>query len=739
MKKTLIKLVATALLALSLSSCEKNKGNNDNKEHVHTYDVENIEWFWKQLQNKDYEAKATFSCLDCKEDVEGHSVTLDATVNKVETKHATCQEKGKYTYTAKVTFEEHEYSATREREFEDASAHHYVEVKENQYLKSAADCENDAIYYKSCEFCHEKDAETFVDVGSKLGHALVHHDAQTPTCQQNGNIEYWQCSRCNKYFLSETGEAVNYSEIDLGRSHNMTKHDGTPATCTGDGTADYYTCEFEPGVKYYDLAGEHLVENDADLVIPATGHNFDGTLHCQNCLESFKNIYSLEDANPIDGIAPTSLSEYGIADNTAVPIHTAGHTFGTNMNTQGVDLWFKFKFTTVSVGEDAQLAIYLFNQQDESGIRFRFELNRSEDDGIIFGYIITPAGATQVIFPKTANIKTNENATVHIFAYLTNESTNTYTVGYQAGVSALYNPVAYPGGTGYETNSPLFTTTATLGADYFNDNAHRYIRFSGIRNSTVTISEASTNEQMVVYKNTDGSLIGKDNGTTIHAPAYEKENKVFIGWLDQKGHIVDEGQTVATKTVVQPLFIDAQEQMVVPSDIGFMEKGTTKVLNGGEVGSEFGFEASTNRIDFYYIYGVNSRTTGDKYSITGFPYDFIDAQSRIFVRINENNGNNFDGYIYGGSLGDAGEAGTFFDNGANFRRPDDKLLIHFGVTDNGSNNIDFMFEAMNLRTRAVFTTNRNVTFANYSMDQTERNKFGALTVGGLEYTIADAF
>ncbi len=741
MKKTLIKLVATTLLALSLSSCGKNKENNDNKEHVHNYDVENIEWFWKQLQNKDYEAKATFSCLDCKEDVEGHSVTLDATVNKAETKHATCQEKGKYTYTAKVTFQEHEYSATREREFEDASAHHYIEVKDAQYLKTAADCENDAVYFKSCEFCHEKSEETFVDVGTKLGHNLVHHNAQTPTCQQNGNREYWQCSRCNKYFLSETGEAVNYSEIDLGRSHNMTKHDGTPATCTADGTADYYTCEYEPGVKYYDLAGEHLVENDADLVIPATGHSFNETLDCSNCGESFKEIYSLVDANPIDGIAPTSLSEYGIADNTAVPIHTAGHTFGLTMDPKGVDLWFTFKYTEVKVGEDAQLAVYLFNQMDESGIRFRFETNRSEDDGIILGYIITDAGATQVIFPKAANIKSGETVTAHIFAYLTDSSTNTYTVGYQAGATGIYNPVLGAGGTGYEVDSPLFTKTATLGAGYFDGGAHRYIRFSGIRNETITIGEASSQEQMVVYKDENGSLVGKDNGTTIHTPICAKENKQFIGWFDQNGNKVEDNQTVTNKTVVQPLFIDAQEEMIVPSTVHFMNRGETKVINqhGVEVSSEFGYEARTNKVDLYYIYSVNSRTTGDKYSITGFPYDMLDEQSRICFRINENNGNNFDGYIYGGSLGQAGAEGTYFNAETNFRRADDKLLIHMGVKDNGSNNVDFVFEVINLRTRAVFIANRNVTFGNYSIDQVARNKFMAQTINGLEYTIADAF
>lgn len=466
--------------------------------------------------------------------------------------------------------------------------------------------------------------------------------------------------------------------------------------------------------------------------------DFQGHMFISNLEYHGFSELGLSAAGGYDGIAPTSLSEYGIADNTAVPIHTAGHIFGNGVSPDGVDLWFTFSFTSVSVGEDAQLAIYLFNQMDESGIRFRFELNRSEDDGILFGYIITAAGATQVIFPKASNMKTNQIITAHIFAYLTDKSTNTYTVGYQAGVGDLYNPVAYPGGTGYEVDSPVFTQSAVLGAGYFDADAHRYIRFSGIRNSTVTIGEATSKEEVVVYKDADGTLVGKKEGLIVSTFDYHKNGMKLVGWFDHLGNRVENDQAVAGKTIVSPLFVDAQAEMIVPSDIGFMPKGQTKVLNGGEVASN-GYTAQGNRVDIYYIYGVNARNDGDKYSITGFPYDMVDGESRICVRINENNGNYFDGYIYGGSLGGAGADGTHFDNGANFRRADDKLLIHMGFTDNGSNNIDFVFEAMNLRTRAVFTANRNVTFTNYSIDQTARNKFGALTIGGLEYTIADAF
>ena len=50
MKKTLAKLLLTTFLSFTFVGCNPTSGN---KEHIHQYDVENVEWFWKQLESKD--------------------------------------------------------------------------------------------------------------------------------------------------------------------------------------------------------------------------------------------------------------------------------------------------------------------------------------------------------------------------------------------------------------------------------------------------------------------------------------------------------------------------------------------------------------------------------------------------------------------------------------------------------------------------------------------------------------
>ena len=753
------KLLVTSLMVFALAGCtstsESSLPSSSEGEHVHRYDLENVEWFWKQLQNKDYEARATFTCLDCKDDLEGHSVIVEADVNKEETRHATCSQDGLYTYTATVTFQGHEFSDTKTREFTDASAHHYVNVVDAQYLVSAANCEDDAVYYKSCEYCHEASEETFVDVGSKLGHDLVHHDAKGSTCQEHGNLEYYQCSRCQKYFLEEDGEPVGYNQIELPLSHHMTYHPGTAATCTADGYLGYYTCEFEPGVKYFDEAGERIVESDEDLFVHALGHEYDENGNCVRGDTTLQEQYTLEEPSLLDTLAPSTLSDAGIADG-AVPIHTAGHIFGTYdfLGKKGIDLWLKFKYTEVVSG-DTQLAIYLFNERDESGVVFRFDTNRTENDGILVGYILDKVNNvnTQLIFPISANIKSGEVVTAHIFAYLIDSATNKFTVGYQAGVNALYNPVDYPPGTGYETNSPLYTKDITLGANYFNNGVHRTLRISGIRNSSISINSIKPTEKKVVLQNENGDIYGVkryDADTELSLPVLYKENYQFLGWFDSLGSKYS-SIVVNSTYYLTARFIAKQEAMFVPSDAGFATKDAWKSITSESANEEYyslPVSSTSTRNDIYFILDAVSREGNDPFVVFGFPYDATDALTRVFLRINYNKDlNHLSGYFYGhpdSSLGPAEKAGNLFQD-SSVLISNYKLLVHLYVTSTVIGGLTFTAgaEIINLGTGDSFSIESPITTAvNFSTADASRNMFCLQRVSnavGSEFRVTDAF
>ena len=746
MKKTLAKLLLTTFLSFTFVGCNPTSGN---KEHIHQYDVENVEWFWKQLESKDYEARATFTCPDCKEDVEGHSVTINAEVSKTTTRDATCSTDGEYKYTASVTFQGNEYTSFKTRAIHDPDAHHYVEVVDAQYLVSAANCEQDAVYYKSCEHCHEASEETFVDLGSKLGHLLEHHNAKESTCQEHGNKEYYQCSRCLKYFLSEDGEAVGYNEIELPLSHKMTYHEGSEATCTSDGELGYYTCEFEPGVKYYDEAGEHVVESDDDLHVAALGHEFGEDGQCIRCDRILKEEYGLEDPSMFDTLAPTTLSDLNIADETAV---TSAHIFSNHnfLENKGIDLWLKYTYTLAP--GDSQFFVYLFNQYNEDGPVFRIETSRTENDGIEFGYFIYGGVATRVIFPIDANIKGGQEVTVHIFAYLNDATTNTFTVGYQAGVNEMYNPVLAAGGTGYEKNSPLFTREVQLGASYFNDGLHNLIRISAINNTSVKISSAKALDRKVVLNNEEGEILGVKRfktDTQFALPSLHKENNQFLGWFDSRGN-KQTSLLVDSLYFLTARFVTKQQSMFVPSDAGFNTKDSALVINSDSAVEEYHplpVSSTSTRNDVYFILETVNRAGTDPYIVFGFPFDATDEMTRIHLRINYNEDlKTLSGYFYGtskNSLGNVGSTNAFSSSDVGINNT--KLLIHLYATSTVAGDLTFTAgaEVTNLSTGASYGIEKEVTSAvNFSTADQTRNMlcFQHIANGvGSEFKVTDAF
>ena len=108
-------------------------------------------------------------------------------------------------------------------------------------------------------------------------HKLTKVEAKDATCTEDGNIEYWTCEHCKKYFLSddtnpETAKAVELSKTVISASHKLTKVEAKDATCTEDGNKEYWTCEH---------CGKYFLSDDtnpetakaveqAETVIPAS-------------------------------------------------------------------------------------------------------------------------------------------------------------------------------------------------------------------------------------------------------------------------------------------------------------------------------------------------------------------------------------------------------------------------------------------------------------------------------------
>lgn len=124
-------------------------------------------------------------------------------------------------------------------------------------------------------------------------HDLSHHDAVPPTCTTDGNVEYWECSLCQKDFSDANGTNEITNIVDPAK-HSLIKTDAKAPTCNNDGNKAYWTCT-KCGNIFSDDAGLNPTTL-ADVTISATNHSwskdwsYDGTGHWHACSGCDKKV-----------------------------------------------------------------------------------------------------------------------------------------------------------------------------------------------------------------------------------------------------------------------------------------------------------------------------------------------------------------------------------------------------------------------------------------------------------------
>ncbi len=113
-----------------------------------------------------------------------------------------------------------------------------------------------------------------------VGHDMVHYERVSPTCEQDGNIEYWYCKRCERNFQNEDGTTAIVGSVVLRKLHpqSLEKVEAIAATCTSEGNVEYWKCHI-CGNWYSDGLGESLIGDKADVVVPKLPHEPDSVWH----------------------------------------------------------------------------------------------------------------------------------------------------------------------------------------------------------------------------------------------------------------------------------------------------------------------------------------------------------------------------------------------------------------------------------------------------------------------------
>jgi len=100
---------------------------------------------------------------------------------------------------------------------------------------------------------------------------LQHVEAVAPTCNTEGNIEYWYCPDCECYWQDEAlTQLTNAKNVILGTTeHNIIHFDAVEPGCHYNGNIEYWFCSICEG--FWADEALTMVTNSKSVILPATG------------------------------------------------------------------------------------------------------------------------------------------------------------------------------------------------------------------------------------------------------------------------------------------------------------------------------------------------------------------------------------------------------------------------------------------------------------------------------------
>ena len=212
------------------------------------------------------------------------------------------------------------------------------------YPKEATCTEEGVKWYVTrCNICNQLFAvdaqlnpvEGPIVVGSWVipatGHQLVHYDTSFPSCTEDGWSEHWYCSKCGKRFWEAEDEDEIYGDywVIPATGHMMEHHEAKDASCTEKGNLEYWYCgrcekyfRDAEGKTAYEKNGwvipaGHTVVIDAAVEATCTQAGLTVGIHCSVCnavLVEQEEVPALGHTEVIDPAVPATCTKTGLTE-----------------------------------------------------------------------------------------------------------------------------------------------------------------------------------------------------------------------------------------------------------------------------------------------------------------------------------------------------------------------------------------------------------------------------------------
>ncbi|MBQ1942634.1 MAG: PT domain-containing protein, partial [Clostridia bacterium] len=121
-----------------------------------------------------------------------------------------------------------------------------VECEHNFMVKKVlqqGDCVTPSLVLFECEYCQDTEERSVVNSGAQY-HTVAFTPAKESTCKEQGHLAYYYCSVCEKYFLNEAlTEETTLQEVTLAyAAHTTVYYAAMESTCKEQGNLAYYYC-----------------------------------------------------------------------------------------------------------------------------------------------------------------------------------------------------------------------------------------------------------------------------------------------------------------------------------------------------------------------------------------------------------------------------------------------------------------------------------------------------------------
>ena len=148
--------------------------------------------------------------------------------------------------------------------------------------------ETAGVKHEECSVCHYKRNEGTPIPKLDHTHNWVETPARASTCTEQGNNQYFYCTKCEKYYKADkaTETTVAAETLPLA-AHTSVHHDRVDATCTATGNIEYWSCSV-CGKLFRDAACTNEI-SEADTLLDKIAHQYgqdwknDKTNHWHEC------------------------------------------------------------------------------------------------------------------------------------------------------------------------------------------------------------------------------------------------------------------------------------------------------------------------------------------------------------------------------------------------------------------------------------------------------------------------